>query len=281
MRPRASGSQRATQPPESPLHDRIVALQRRLGVTPDGLVGPEFLSRVEDLLPAPRRMRSGPGAAAGAVVALMTASKVGLDAIVRFEVGSETAYESKYRKPIWPGGESGVTIGIGYDVGMNAAATVRADWNGILSDADIDLLITAAGIHGATAAALLGSLKGIEVPFWAARQVFGTRTLPRFSRATRTAFPGVEDLLADAQAALLSLVYNRGGSMSGPRRTEMRAIRALVPKRDLAGIAQQIRSMTRLWEGKGLPGLIKRRKEEAAMVDGANRQYAPDELVRI
>ncbi len=63
-----------------------------------------------------------------------------------------------------------------------------------------------------------------------------------------------------------SIVYNRGSSMVGSSREEMRKIRDLVPLKDYQGIAQQIISMKRLWEGKGLDGLLKRRDAEAALV---------------
>ncbi len=200
---------------------------------------------------------------------------------MRFEVGSEAAYEKKYRHPIWPGGESGVTVGIGYDVGMNNDAAIRADWGGQVSDADVDLLASVARIAGLAAKAALGRVKSVDVPLWAARQVFSVRTLPRYAGITRKVFPGVENLPADAQSALLSLVFNRGASLSGERRAEMRAIRDLVPIGDLAGIGAQLRAMTRLWEGIGLPGLIQRRREEAALVERSDRPYSTDELVRV
>jgi GH24 family phage-related lysozyme (muramidase) len=77
----------------------------------------------------------------------------------------------------------------------------------------------------------------------------------------------------DAQGALISLVYNRGTSMfdkpGEDRRKEMRAIRDAVAVGDLQEIANQLRSMERLWEGKGLDGLIKRREDEAALVESS------------
>ena len=55
--------------------------------------------------------------------------------------------------------------------------------------------------------------------------------------------------------------------MSGDSRKEMRAIRDLVPSQDYAQIADQLRSMKRIWEGKGLDGLIERREAEAKLVE--------------
>jgi GH24 family phage-related lysozyme (muramidase) len=54
--------------------------------------------------------------------------------------------------------------------------------------------------------------------------------------------------------------------MDGDRRTEMRAIRDAVAQGDLAEIANQLRVMKRLWIGKGLDGLLKRRDAEADLV---------------
>ena len=120
---------------------------------------------------------------------------------------------------------------------------------------------------------------GIKIPLEAAREVFFRHTLPRYAEQTRKAYPGVEKLPYDAQAALLSLIYNRGPGKRGSRRREMKAIEALVVKRTLREIAEQIRSMKRLWADQGLAGLLKRRDAEAAMVEKSKRNYTPDELV--
>jgi hypothetical protein len=103
----------------------------------------------------------------------------------------------------------------------------------------------------------------------AASAVFFALTVPRYYRDTAAAFPGLERLPADAQGALVSLVFNRGGKMKGASRSEMRAIRELVPLGDLRGIAAQLRAMKRLWVGKGLDGLVKRREVEAKLVESA------------
>jgi GH24 family phage-related lysozyme (muramidase) len=65
------------------------------------------------------------------------------------------------------------------------------------------------------------------------------------------------------------------------RRREMRAIRPRVTSGDLAGIAEQIRSMKRLWDPVVLPGLHSRRDKEADLVASADRHYDPAELVSL
>lgn len=259
--------------------ERIQAIQRRFGLSPDGIIGPNTLSRIEAVLDA--NLPPATGLAAPPIPTLVVSAR-GLEALVAFEVSSEAFYEAKLQKPTWPGAESGVTIGIGYDLGHTAPSQIERDWRGRLSDADVDKLLSVSGKKGQAAkSALGGSVKNVVVPLAAAKQVFYTSTLPRFATSTRQAYPGVENLPADAQAMLLSLVFNRGGSMTGASRTEMKAIQPLVVAKNLSGIASQIRSMKRLWDKNTLPGLHKRRDKEAELVEQANRAYTPDELVTL
>ncbi len=208
-------------------------------------------------------------------------SGLGLSLIVLFEITSEKNYEKRLSRPTWPGEESGVTIGIGYDLGQNDEETIRNDWGGKIPEADLEALLAAAGVTGEEAAAQIDALRHISIPLDLAREVFYIITLPRYARMTRGAYPGVEALPADAQAMLLSLVFNRGTKMEGPRRREMKALKALVQAGDLPGIAAQIRAMKRLWDIDKLRGLHVRRDREAKLIEEARASYPPEELVRL
>lgn len=270
--------------------ERIKQLQKKLGLKDDGVIGPVTLSRIETIVDEylaakksdkPATVETPPTPAESSPTFSMIVSKRALDKIVEYEVSSEAIYTKKYQKPIYPGGASGVTVGIGYDVGYNTKTQIDADWRGKIADADLELLKTAAGVKGAAAGALIANLKTVTVPFAAAREVFYVRTLPRYARDTRAAYPGVEKLPADAQGALLSLVFNRGSSLTGDSRREMKAIVALVAAKNLAGIAQEITAMKRLWDKNKLPGLHRRRDDEAELVRTARSTYAPDELIKV
>lgn len=190
--------------------------------------------------------------------------------ILDFEVGGGQAYyDRKLVHPTWPGGESGVTIGVGYDIGYAARAQLDADWGARVAAPDLARLARCLGVKGLSAKALIPSVRDIDIPWTAASAVFFALTVPRYYQQAAAAFPGLERLPADAQGALVSLVFNRGDRMKGASRSEMRAIRDLVPLGDLRGIAAQLRSMKRLWVGKGLDGLLKRREEEAKLVESA------------
>lgn len=272
--------------------DRIKKLQKQIGLNDDGVIGPVTLSRLEAIVdeyfelkkagkPDKVETPTAPPAEAEAEHFSMIVSKRALDKIIEYEVTSEAAYTKKYQKPIYPGADSGVTIGIGYDVGHNTKATIDADWRGRISDDDLELLKTAAGIKGAAAGALIANLKSISVPFAAAREVFYIHTLPRYAKDTRAIYPGIENLPADAQGALLSLIYNRGSSLAGDRRREMKAIVPLVAAKNLNAIANEITAMKRLWDKSKLPGLHKRRDDEAALVKNARSTYPPEELIKV
>lgn len=191
------------------------------------------------------------------------------EVIVEFETGGQAYYRKALAKPSWPGGASGVTVGIGYDVGYNQRAQVIADWQA-LSESQRNALASAAGVKGVAAKPRAAALKWIVVPWETAETVFVAYTMPRFGRMTDAAFPGITRTHGHVQGAMLSIVFNRGASMSGDGRSEMRQIRTLIAAGNVRGIPPQVRSMKRLWYGKGLDGLIRRREAEAKLIEKAS-----------
>jgi len=169
----------------------------------------------------------------------------------------------------WPGGGSGITLGIGYDLGFVTVQQFERDWGPILSADQMERLKTVIGLTGGAAEMRAPQFSDIKVTRAQGEEVFKKRTLPLHSGRTEQAFPGVDQLPPDAQGALVSLVFNRGPGMDGDRRREMRAVRDAVARKDLREIAGQIRAMKRLWEGQGLDGLLRRRDAEADLVESA------------
>lgn len=255
----------------NPLAQRLRRIQQSLGVEADGLLGPETLSAIEDRLDISPPLRAFS----------LEPSRRSLGIVAEFEVSSKALYEQRFRRPTWPGESSGVTIGIGYDIGMTSKRQIELDWAGWIPDIDLRRLMTAQGITGLPAKQLARSLSDIQVPFDVAETVFYQSTLPRFAKLTRSTYPRVHKLPADAQGMLLSLIYNRGTSLSGARRTEMAAIKPLVAGgiANLAAIADELLKMTRLWPDS--TGLQSRRRKEASLIRGADRTYGADEVIRV
>lgn len=251
----------------------LKAIQRFAGCDADGVFGNETLTAIENYLS--RRLQPIPAGAS------MLVSKKSLDMIISFEVSSKAAYNSRYKNPIWPGGDSGITIGIGYDIGYATVSQFKKDWEFRMTNAALDLLSEACGKKGTAAKNILPRFRQISISYEDACDVFHQTTLPKYAKDTRGIYPGVQKLPPDAQGALLSLVYNRGASLSGDRRKEMKNIVAHVANADLPKIAKEIRAMKRLWQGQGLDGLLTRREEEAAMVENATFNILPGDIVAV
>ena len=191
--------------------------------------------------------------------------------VIEKEVTSRAHYEARLFRPEWPKGDSGITVGIGYDIGYNTEAQVRRHWAGLLAPADIDLMVKACGKRGQTAGGMLAMFNAIRVPWDVALQVFDRSTIPEHGRKTLGAFPNAKELKGHAFGALFSLVYNRGAGMGDSAtgsRKEMREIRDAVQRKDYKAVPQLIRDMKRLWKDKeSMRGLLVRRDEEALMFE--------------
>jgi len=192
-----------------------------------------------------------------------------LKLILNHEVGGGKKYYDKFLSSFtWPGGASGPTIAIGVDCAYYAPSELNYIFD-FLSDDQILLISGASGKTGQAGKEYTKKLKeaNIVVSWENAVEIFNELTWPKFSKLAERAFPGLDDLCDDAYGAIVSIVFNRGVSMKGDSRLEMRNIRDLINKKDYKKIANEIRNMKRLWIGKGLDGLIKRREDEAALVE--------------
>jgi hypothetical protein len=191
--------------------------------------------------------------------------------IIKHETGGERYYNKVLQQPTYPGGQSGVTIGIGYDLGYNTAESFARDWKNKLDAKVFARLHGCLGLKGKTAKEKISSVKDISISWEIALKVFHEKTLPKFIALTKRSFPGSSELHPTAFGALVSLVFNRGGSTKGASRKEMKNIRdALMGNIEVSNIytyiADQIVAMKRLWTGKGLDGLLRRRDEEAEII---------------
>ena len=190
--------------------------------------------------------------------------------IVAEEDVSEAWYAANAAHPVWPGGASGVTIGIGYDLGQQTASQIAVDWEGRLSADDVTALIAVAGLKGRAASARLPYVRHVIVPWSDGIAVFRTSTLPRYAEGTENVLTNCDKLSPDAFGALVSISYNRGWNgwqMDDNRHTEMAQIADAMDAEDFASVPGLIRAMKRLWPaGSGLRG---RRDREAALFEAS------------
>jgi len=201
-------------------------------------------------------------------------NKKSLDLVLEFEVGGGENYYNKFLKnPTWPGEQSGVTIGVGYDLGYVNKTEFTNDWKD-LAQKDFDRLYKVVGIKGIAAKNLIRSLKDITIPWELSLKVFNNKTVTKFYNLTKETFPNFDNLPEDAKGGLVSLVFNRGNALEGDRRREMKLIRdgmklvSTYDQKALTFIANQIRNMKRIWIGGSIEkGMSRRRDAEAKLIE--------------
>ena len=138
------------------------------------------------------------------------------------------------RSAYWPGGESGVTLDPGFDLGYQTEGLLRAHYDQTLTERELAACASVIGLRGQTAQDALHSdtdegrvLRGIEIPkdqqqvlFALVAASYWEAICERFFVLRNPCTPGA------VQTALLSLAYNRGAgnddfiTLAGPLRGE-------------------------------------------------------------
>jgi GH24 family phage-related lysozyme (muramidase) len=196
--------------------------------------------------------------AEGAARALSIAAKPlqfsakALDLIVEFEGIQQPSDWYNY-----PGG---ITIGLGYELGLSRKEDFESDWKPHLPPEKIARLAEAIGLTGTRAADLAPNYRDIKISREAAVEVFERVTLPRYQAQAAKLFPGYEKLPLDAKGALVSLIYN-----VGPSKVETTDTRAKVAAGDLKGLGTEIRKMG------GIKKVAARRAAEALLIESATK----------
>ena len=141
--------------------------------------------------------------------------------------------------------QSGVTIGIGYDLGQNSGERIRTDWSPYLSADVVNRLVSAAGKKRYAAMAAQAALQDITISYNVALQVYYQKSLPRYMNVLNAAYPTAQDTInPTALGALASMIFNRGGTLStSTKRVELVQIRDAINNNRLDLIPDLIRAM--------------------------------------
>ena len=199
-------------------------------------------------------------------------SEKSLNLLLKHEVGGGQRYYEKYLSSFtWPGGASGPTIGIGIDCAYYSKDELEKMFD-YLDDHDLELVLNASGKTGESGRTYARKLReaGIKMSWDKAIDIFEEKTWAKFSRLAEKIYPDLKYLCDDAYGAVVSIVFNRGASLSGASRVEMKNLINLISSKNYKGIAAEIRKMKRLWVGKGMDGLIRRREDEALLVESCS-----------
>lgn len=209
-------------------------------------------------------------------------SEAAEELIIEQEVSSEAVYKKRYTRPTWPGGASGVTIGIGYDLGMSTIDQIKKAWGNLVSPDMLQAMTQCAGMTGEAGRTALAHVRyKINIPWDVAMHVFENVDMPRWVNIVKSKLPNCDELNEDCMGALVSLAYNRGPSFDkdGDRYREMRAIKQHMRDKTFSLIPNELRSMARLWQGSSVRGLVTRRNAEADLFEQGLSKMKPVPVV--
>lgn len=203
----------------------------------------------------------------------MKISQLAFDMTVAFEVTSPAYYTRHYQRPVLPSsggvviGSSGVTVGVGYDLGQASPDKITEDWHNFVDADMLAAMLSCSGFTGLTAIEKYAEVKNkILIPWNAAITVFAQRDVPQWTATVIRAVPGADKLTPSCLGVLFDLAYNRGAggfNSDSERFREMRAIRDAVASGRLDQIPAEILSMKRLWPN--IRGLLRRCDQRIAL----------------
>lgn len=156
-------------------------------------------------------------------------------------------------------GTSGITIGYGYDLGQQSSSQIANDLSGLFTNDEIKRFQSVAGLKKTDAIQNLYKVKDISITKNKALELT-KKAKANYAQKTYNIWSEVIDLHPHCQGALLSIVYNRGNSLLGDKRIEMKNIQNDLQRKEFNNISNEIRKMKRHWIEKGL---INRRETEA------------------
>lgn len=209
-------------------------------------------------------------------------SERAFDLCVTHEVSSEAYYKKHYQRPEWPGLRSGVTVGIGYDLGQAGRDKIRNDWNGLVSAQMLDVMMDCSGHTGSAGKRKLAQVKNkILIPWDKALHVFANRDVPAWTAGVIRYIPEAANLPPSCLGTLFDLAYNRGHSWNnaGERYKEMRAIKQHVRNGNLHLVPGEIKSMKRLWPNT--KGLLRRCDDRIKLWQYGMNNERPDTVTKL
>lgn len=210
---------------------------------------------------------------------LTLSKKAILELIIKPEVTSEANYKAALTNPVWPGGASGMTVGLGYDLGTQTPAQIKADLAPYFTDDQLLRLVGFSGKLGNVCKKFL-PVSGLVLSWSNAVDLFYKKTLKKYARAAASIYPELETLHPFEQTAIVGLVYNRGTDLKGSRRVEMLQLVQTIKDDNDARMAGLIRHMKRLWDSKQ-KGLLLRRELEAWYIEQVDTPIPEEDKLMI
>jgi GH24 family phage-related lysozyme (muramidase) len=163
-------------------------------------------------------------------------------------------------RPYWPGGQSGVTLDPGVDLGYADESLVVSCYDDLLTAREMQTCIRAMGIVGTKACRRIERnerLQSIRITEEQATAIFSQVAMP-YWRAARRRWPEVTEAPPPVQTVVLSLCYNRG-----PSNDRLSVIGEPLRAKDYEALADVVEEMQ---DDHRLVGIQQRRDTEAQYV---------------
>jgi GH24 family phage-related lysozyme (muramidase) len=251
----------------------VIAFQKRSQLIPDGIAGPQTLRLLG--------LSQGGGAAPSSVAAIAgkfggavgvgAATAVAVDqappgpskpasSFVTSPEGLSFLYVHEAQHGVsnhlhWPGGDSGVTLGPGYDMGGRSANQIAQDLIGIGMDAGTAKVVGdgAAGLTGQKAKEFAVANKKLVNLTDAQQTTLLKKVVPEYEGHVRSAIH--VDIFQYQFDALVSFDYNCGGR---------KKVYKDINDGDVAGALTEMRKVITS-KGEVMPGLVTRREHEITL----------------
>lgn len=163
-------------------------------------------------------------------------------------------------KAYWPGGQSGVTLDPGVDLGYIDRQLFLLMYGELMSQAQIADAVRVSGYHGEEAKHFLSTannLKQFKISREEAEKIFPF-VADKYWIDTLARWPKLSEAPSCVQTALLSLTYNRGPANRG-----LNILNDLISGANWKGLGTAISKMQ---QDHQLDGIRKRRRLEGALI---------------
>lgn len=194
------------------------------------------------------------------------------DAEVSSTKTNHSYYDKHYTRATFAGAGSGATVAVGTDLGMNTAEFTSTCWSHYFDQDTVIRLSDCTGDTSVSAAKKdVSDLQDILFLWAIAIDEFDNYEVPVYYQLTLRTFPGLDKLSNNAISACVSIVYNRGSSMVGASRIDMRNLRDAVAEGNYQAMATAVEhmkiTMASSWKAEGTyAGLCARRDVEAKLI---------------
>lgn len=170
------------------------------------------------------------------------------------------AREGHAGKPYWPGGQSGVTLDPGVDLGYIDESVIDELYSDLMDANQLADAKRVSGYHGEDARRMLSRtrhLKKFRISRDDAEDIF-PYVADDYWRKTIERWPDIITAPPCVHTAMLSLTYNRG-----PANRHLKVLDQFIESQDWEGLGTALENMQ---QNHVLPGIRKRRRLEGRLV---------------